>query len=51
MMAAAALGIAVIGEEGAATQTILTSRVVCRDIISALDLLLKPKRLAATLRC
>lgn len=51
MLAAAALGIAVIGEEGASTQTILASRVVCRDIISALDLLLKPKRLVATLRC
>lgn len=51
MLAAAALGIAVIGEEGASAQTILASRVVCRDIISALDLLLKPKRLVATLRC
>jgi len=51
MLAAAALGIAVIGEEGAAAQTILASRVVCRDILSALDLLLKPKRLIATLRC
>ena len=51
MLAAAALGIAVIGEEGAAAQTILASRVVCRDIISALDLLLNHKRLVATLRC
>ncbi|BAH77112.1 HAD family hydrolase [Solidesulfovibrio magneticus] len=51
MLAVAALGIAVIGEEGAAAQTILASRVVCRDILSALDLLLKPKRLIATLRC
>jgi len=50
MLAAAALGIAVIGEEGTAAQTILASRVVCRDILSALDLLLKPKRLIATLR-
>lgn len=50
MLATAALGIAVIGEEGAAVQTILASRVVCRDILSALDLLLKPKRLIATLR-
>lgn len=50
MLATAALGIAVIGEEGAAAQTILASRVVCRDILSALDLLLKPKRLIATLR-
>ena len=51
MLAVAALGIVVIGEEGAAVQTILASRVICRDILSALDLLLKPKRLTATLRC
>ena len=51
MLAAAALGIAVIGEEGAAVQSILASRVVCRDILTALDLLLNPNRLAATLRC
>lgn len=50
MLAEAALGIALVGEEGAAVQTVLAARVVCRDILSALDLLRKPQRLAATLR-
>ncbi|WP_428565143.1 MAG: HAD family hydrolase [Solidesulfovibrio sp. DCME] len=50
MLAAAALGIAIVGAEGAAVQAVLASRVVCRDIASALDLLRYPKRLAATLR-
>ena len=50
MLAAAALGIAVVGEEGAATQAVLASRLMCRDILSALDLLLNAPRLAATLR-
>lgn len=50
MLAGAALGIAVVGEEGAAVQAVLASRVVCRDILSALDLLRNPQRLAATLR-
>ena len=51
MLAAAALGIVVIGEEGAAVQAVLASRVACRDVLSALDLLRRPLRLAATLRC
>jgi soluble P-type ATPase len=50
MLAEAALGIAIVGEEGAAAQAVLASRVVCRDILSALDLLRKPHRLSATLR-
>ncbi len=50
MLAEAALGIAVLGEEGLATAALLASRVVCRDILAALDLLLRPPRLAATLR-
>lgn len=50
MLAEAALGIAIVGEEGAAVQALLAARVVCRDILSALDLLCKPQRLAATLR-
>ncbi len=51
MLAAAALGIVIIGEEGAAVQTVLASRVACHDILSALDLLRQPQRLVATLRC
>jgi soluble P-type ATPase len=50
MLKAAALGIAVIGEEGAAVETLQSARVVCRDALSALDLLLSPLRLTATLR-
>ena len=50
MLEASALGIAVIQEEGAASQTLLAAQVVCRDIRDALDLLLIPLRLAATLR-
>ncbi len=50
MLAAAALGIAVIGPEGAAAATLAAARVVTADIRVALDLLLMPKRLVATLR-
>jgi len=37
-------------EEGAATPSLLAADVVCRDIVSALELLLHPLRLTATLR-
>lgn len=50
MLAAAALGIAVMLEEGAAAQTLFSADVVCRDILSALALLKNPLRLRATLR-
>ena len=50
MLAAAALGIAVMQEEGAAFETISAADVVMSDIRLALDLLLYPKRLIATLR-
>lgn len=50
MMKDAALGIAVVQEEGAAADTIAAADVVCRDIGSALDLLVNPLRLVATLR-
>jgi soluble P-type ATPase len=49
-MDAAALGIAVIQAEGAAPQTLCAADVVVREIGDALDLLVQPKRLAATLR-
>ena len=44
------LGIAVILDEGAATETLTAADLVCTDICSALDLLLNPLRLVATLR-
>jgi P-type E1-E2 ATPase len=50
MLKAAALGIAVIGHEGAAFEALSAADVVTHDIFDALDLLLNPKRLIATLR-
>jgi P-type E1-E2 ATPase len=50
MLREAALGIAILGREGAAPQTLLAADVVVARIEDALDLLLHPKRLAATLR-
>ena len=50
MMDAAALGIAVVQVEGAAAQTLYAADVVVREIGDALDLLVQPKRLVATLR-
>jgi soluble P-type ATPase len=50
MLHSAALGIAVILGEGAASKTLFEADVVCTSIASALDLLLFPQRLAATLR-
>lgn len=50
MLKASILGIAVIQTEGACVDTLLAADVVCPDILSALDLLIHPQRLAATLR-
>lgn len=50
MLANAALGIAVIQGEGAAVESVMTAKVACTDILSALELLLHPQRLVATLR-
>ncbi len=50
MLAAAALGIAVPGPEGAAAVTLAAADVVAPDILVALDLLTHPQRLVATLR-
>ena len=47
---AAALGIAVIGPEGASGAAVRAADVVCRSIVEALDLLLDPSALGATLR-
>ena len=46
----AALGIAVLGEEGMSVLAMKDADIVVRDISNALDLFLKPKRLIATLR-
>lgn len=50
MLAASALGIAVILEEGASTKTLTSADVVCTNIVAALALLQNPLRLKATLR-
>jgi soluble P-type ATPase len=50
MVREAAVGIAVIGPEGAFGELLAAADVVVRDMREALDLLLHPLRLAATLR-
>jgi P-type E1-E2 ATPase len=50
MLRAAALGIAVIGPEGAAAATIGAADVVTASVLAALDLLIEPTALVATLR-
>jgi soluble P-type ATPase len=50
MLACAALGILVVQEEGAAAASLLEADILCRDIAEALQLLLHPLRLTATLR-
>lgn len=50
MLAAAAVGIVVVEAEGAAVPALLAADIVCRSIGEALDLLLHPLRLTATLR-
>lgn len=50
MLQAAALGIALLQEEGAAVATLTAADIVCRNIDDALALLLNPRRLIATLR-
>lgn len=50
MVREAVLGIAVIGKEGAARETIANADVVVNEMVDALDLILKPLRHQATLR-
>ena len=50
MLRAAGLSLAVIGDEGAFSGALLAAHVVCRNIAEALDLLLLPHRLKASLR-
>ena len=46
----AALGIAVLGDEGVSGSAVKNADIIVKNIQNALDLLLKPKRLIATLR-
>jgi len=50
LIAGAALSIVVVGDEGCAAKTLANADVVCANIRDALDLLLFPTRLVATLR-
>ncbi len=50
MLKEAALGIAVVQEEATAVETLLAADIVCPSVICALELLVNPKRLVATLR-
>jgi P-type E1-E2 ATPase len=50
MLEEAALGLAVVGPEGLATPGMLASDLVAGSIADALDLLIHPKRLIASLR-
>jgi len=46
----AALGIAVLGDEGISASAMKNADIIVKNISDALDLFLKPKRLIATLR-
>lgn len=50
MLSAAALGIAGLGQEGLAVEALQAADLVVGRIDDALDLLLHPQRLVATLR-
>jgi soluble P-type ATPase len=50
MLQLAALGIAILGEEGAAITALQAADVLSYSPINAIDLLLQPERLIATLR-
>lgn len=50
MLKIAKVGIAILGDEGCASQTLVASDIVCKSIQDALELPLHPKRLLATLR-
>ena len=50
MLKAAAIGIAVMGEEGLAVEALLSAQVLAANIYDALNLLEYPTRLVATLR-
>ena len=50
MLAAAAVGIALLSQEGLARETLLAADLVVPDIYAALELIEKPLRLVATLR-
>lgn len=50
MLKKAALSIAVIGDEGCASQAIVNSHITCKSIKDVFDMILKKNRIKATLR-
>lgn len=50
MLETASLGIAVLGREGSAISAVMGADLVVTNVVDALDLLLRPKRLIGTLR-
>ncbi|XAH25309.1 hypothetical protein AAFF27_08990 [Xylophilus sp. GW821-FHT01B05] len=50
MLHTAALGIALVQQEGGALETLLQANVVATSVLQALELLQQPRRLTATLR-
>jgi soluble P-type ATPase len=50
MLEYSVLGVAILGPEGCTADTLRSADLVCTSITDALDLLLHPKRLVATLR-
>lgn len=50
MLRSSRIGIVLVQEEGASAETLMAADIVCKDIKDALELLLKPRRLIATLR-
>ena len=50
MIQNAAIGIAILGDEGCSSKTLLSSDITCKSIKDALELFLNTKRLIATLR-
>lgn len=50
MFRSSVISIAIIGEEGCYSKTILEADIVVNNIVNAIDLLLKPNRIKATMR-
>lgn len=50
MLQTAVVSMAILGEEGCAKEALLSSDIVCKNITNAMQLLLHPKRMIATLR-
>lgn len=50
MLLESALGIALIQDEGACVETLMAADIVCKSVVSALELLTNPDRMRATLR-